>query len=80
MGDSGAADGDGSVVDTVEDELVLGLLGEGDSAAWEEVEHVTLLSTEEVLDLNLLLILGDDGVNWEMCMDESHFISEALFY
>jgi hypothetical protein len=78
LGDLGAAEGEEGVVNTVKDELVLDILREGDSAAWIEVDEETLLSTKEVLDFDLLLVLGDDGVNWEMCMYQSHLISEAL--
>jgi len=39
---------------------------------------VTFLSSEEVLDLNLLLVFGDDGVDGEMCVYHSHLVSEAL--
>ena len=78
LGDSSAADGEGLVVNTVEDKLVLGFLGELNGAAWSKVDEVTLLSTEEVLDFDLLLVLGDDGVDWEMCMHKSHLVSETL--
>jgi len=36
------------------------------------------LSSKEVLDLDLLLVLGDNGTDWEMCMYQSHFVAEAL--
>ena len=39
---------------------------------------MSFLTTQEVFDLELLLILGDDNVDGEMCMYESHFVSEAL--
>ena len=78
LADLGAAEGDGGVVETVEDELVLDVLGGEDSAAGLEVDEVALLSAEEVLDLNLLLVLGDDGVDGEMRVHESHLVAVAL--
>lgn len=52
LGDSGAAEGEGGVVDSIEDKLVLDVLGELNSGACGEVDEMSLLSTEEVLDLN----------------------------
>jgi len=74
----GAAERDESVVKTIEDELVLDILGKGDSATWLEVDGGGALASEEVLDLNLLLVLGNVGVDGEMCMDKSHLVAEAL--
>jgi hypothetical protein len=78
LADLGAAQRNKRVVDTLDDELVLDILGKSDSAAWLEVDGVALFSSEEVLDLNLFLVLGDDGVDGEMCMDHSHLVSVAL--
>jgi len=41
-------------------------------------DQVSLLTSEEVFDFELLLILGDDNIDGEMCMYESHLVSEAL--
>jgi hypothetical protein len=78
LADSGGAEGNEVVVDSVDNELVLGGLGKLNGASGVEVDEMTFLSSEEVLDLNLLLILGDDGVDGEMCMYHSHLVSEAL--
>jgi len=76
--DSSASKGKFGVVDTVKGELILDILGKDDLAALWEVDSVGSLSTEEVLDLNLSLVLGDNAIDWEMCMDHSHFVSESL--
>ena len=78
LGDAGARLGKEGVVNTVEDELVLNILGKVDSAAGVELDEVASLATEEVLDLNLLLVLGDDGGDGEMRMHQSHLVAEAL--
>ena len=78
LGNLGAAEGDEGVVETVEDELVLNILGKLNSASGLEVDGVGNLAAEEVLDLNLSLVLGDVGVDGEMCMDKSHLVAETL--
>lgn len=78
LGDFRAAEGEGSVVDSIEDQLVLILLGELNSASWVEVDEMTLLSSEVVFDFNLLLVFGDDGIDWEMGENTFHSISETL--
>jgi len=77
--DSGASKGKFGVVDTVKGELILDILGKEDLAARWEVDGVGSLSTEEVLDLNLALVLGDNAIDWEMGMHHSHFVSESLY-
>lgn len=78
--DLGAAKGDLGVVDSLEDKLVLDVLGSGhgNGAALLHLDQVGFLSTEEVLDFDLLLVLGDECGNWEMCMNHLHSVSEAL--
>ena len=78
--DLGAAEGDGSVVDTLENDLILHVLGGGElnSASWLHLDEVRFLSTQEVLDLNLLLVLGHKGSDGEMCVNHLHFVSVAL--
>lgn len=78
LGDTGARLGKEGVVNSVEDELVLHVLGEEDGAAGVELDEVASLATEEVLDLDLLLVLGDDGGDGEMRMHQSHLVAEAL--
>ena len=78
--DLGAAEGDLGVVDSLEDKLVLHILGSGhlNGAALLHLDQVGFLSTEEVLDFDLLLVLGDECGNGEMCMYHLHSVSEAL--
>jgi len=43
-------------------------------------EHINLSGeflTNEILDFNSLVVLADVGVDWEMCVSKSHFISVA---
>ena len=67
-----------SEVVALEDKLVLSGLGELDSAAVSQVDKVALLSSQEVFDLDLSLVLGDVGVDGEMCMNQSHLVKETL--
>lgn len=78
--DLGGAEGDLSVIDTLNDELVLDILSSGhlDGAAFLHLDQVGLLSSEEVLDFDLLLVLRDKGSNGEMCMYHLHSVSVAL--
>lgn len=78
MGDLSARKGNGSITDSVENEFILDVFGEIDGATWLENNQVSLLTTQEVFDFDLLLILGDDNIDGEMCMYESHLVSEAL--
>ena len=66
------------VVNTIEDKFILDVLREIDGAALVELDQVRFLTTQEVLDFNLLLILGDDGSDGEMCMNKSHLVAETL--
>lgn len=65
-------------INTFEDQLVLKVGVHLNSGAWEHLNALDLLTTEEVLDLNSLTVLGDDDVNGEMSMYESHLISVTL--
>ena len=76
--DLGAAEGEGSVVDAVEDKLALDVLGVADLGAGLHDDELVLLATKEVLDGDLVAVLGDDDVDGEMSVDESHFVAEAL--
>ena len=80
--DLGAAKGDLGVVDSLEDELVLDVLSGRhlDGAALLHLDQMRSLSTEEVLDFNLLLVLGDECGNWEMSMYHLHSVSETLYF
>ena len=79
-GNLSAAKGDISVIDTLEDELVLDILGWvlHDSASFLHLDEMRFLSTQEVLDFNLRFILGNDSGDREMSMDHFHSVSESL--
>merc|ERR1719352_1927829 len=42
-----------------------------------ELDQVGFLSAQEIFDFDLLLILGDDSSDGEMCMYKSHLVAEA---
>tara|TARA_B110001450_G_scaffold244574_1_gene256856 strand:- start:610 stop:873 length:264 start_codon:yes stop_codon:yes gene_type:complete len=79
-GNLGAAEGDGGVIDTLEDQLVLNILRwvHLDSASWLHLDEMGFLSTQEVLDFNLRFVLGNNGSDREMSMDHFHSVSETL--
>lgn len=79
-GHLGAAEGDGSVVNSLEHKLVLDVLGwvQLDSASRLHLDEVRLLTSQEVFDFNLRFVLGDNGSDWEMCVDHLHSVSETL--
>jgi len=77
LGGLGAHQGDGGVVDTLEDEFVLHF---GGKAHGDSVNHNDLLdvaATEEVLDLDALAV-NNLGVDGEMSVDTSHLVDEGL--
>jgi hypothetical protein len=74
----GAGEGEVLVVDTFEDDLILELGGHLDDASGEHVNLVDFFTTQEVLDFNGLSILGDDNIDGEMSVDESHLVSVTL--
>ena len=76
--DGRAALGKGSVVDTVEDDLSLGIGGELGSGASLHLDDLILLASEEVLHSDLITSLGDNNVDREMSVNESHLVAEAL--
>ena len=43
------------------------------------MDEFVLLTTKEVLDSDVLAILGDDNVDGEMSVYKSHLVAEALF-
>jgi len=67
-----------SNINTIEDEFVLDILGLEDSAARSELDEMRFSTSEEVLDLKRLLILSNDSSDREMCIDESHLVSETF--
>ena len=66
------------VVNSFEDDFVLELGTHLAGAAWEHVDFLDLLSSEEVLDFNGLAVLGNSDVDGEMGVDHSHFIFVPL--
>jgi hypothetical protein len=76
---TGGAKGDGSVVVTLEDELVLDIGVESNGDTLNHIDVLDLLSTEEVLNIKSLLVLGADSVDGEMGIDQFHFVHEALY-
>ena len=75
-----AREGHLRVVDSLNDDLVLDILGSGqrNGASLLHLDQVRFLSAQEVLDFNLLLVFGDDSSDGEMCMDHLQSVSEAL--
>ena len=78
LADLGAHEGDSGVVDTLEDELVLHGSGELDSDVAKHVDLLDVTATQEVLDLDALAVLGDDGVDGEMSVNQAHLVDEGL--
>lgn len=79
LGDLSAGEGEVLVVNTFEDDLVLEGFTHLAGASWEHINLVYFFTTQEVLDFNGLGVLGDDGVNGEMSVDKSHFVSVTLY-
>jgi hypothetical protein len=78
LADASAAEGEIGIVLAFEDELVFDIGSESDSAAWLHNDNLVLLSAQEVLDADGGAVLGDDNVDWEMSMNESHFVAVTL--
>jgi hypothetical protein len=72
-----ARKGDVLVVDTLENELILEVGVELDGNTRKQVDLFDLFTAEEILDFNRSAVLGDDYVNGEMSVNESHFVSVA---
>jgi hypothetical protein len=76
---TGGAEGDGGVIVSLEDELVLDIGVQSDGDTINHVNVLDLLTTEEVLDIKSLLVLGADSVDGEMGIDQFHSVHEALY-
>jgi len=76
--DLGAGLGESSVVGAVEDELTLDVSGESDLGVGEASDDLVLLATKEVLDSDGGAILGDNNIDGEMSVNQSHLVSETL--
>lgn len=73
-----ATEGEGSVVNSVENELVLHVLREGNLGAIQHLHGEVLLSTEEVLHSDFGAVFRDSNVDGEMSVYQSHLVAEAL--
>lgn len=73
-----ATEGEGSVVDSVKNELVLHVLREGNRGATQHFHSEILLSTEEVLHSDFGAVFRDSNVDGEMSVYQSHLVAEAL--
>ena len=78
LGNLGAGQGEGSLVDAFEDKFVLGVDGLLNGAAGGHDDLLDVATTEEVLDLNGLEVLGGLRGHGEMRVHESHLVEDAL--
>ena len=76
---TGGAEGDGGVIVTLEDELVFDIGVKLDSDTLNHINVLDLLTTEEVLNIKRLLVLGAESIDREMGVDQFHFVHEALY-
>jgi hypothetical protein len=74
-----ASEGEVLDIDAFEDDLVLKLWAHFAEAAGEHVNLEVLLATEEVLDFDALAVLGNNNVNGEVSVYESHLVSVTLY-
>ena len=77
--DLGAGEGNSGDVSTIEDKLTLDISRYGNLGVASALDEFVLLTTKEVLDGDVLAILGDDNVDGEMSVYKSHLVAEALF-
>ena len=75
---SSAGKGERGIVNSVENELILNVLGLEDSGAWWKLNEMRFLSSKEVSDFKNILLLADDTVDGEVIVHKSHLVSEAL--
>lgn len=80
LADLGAAEGNISLVVALEDELVLDIttLSELDGNALKHLDGLVLLAAEEVLYGDLRAVLGDDHIDREVSVHQSHSEAVAL--
>jgi len=78
LADLGAGEGDGSVVNTAEDKLILDIFGKNALDAGLHLDLPGVSTAQEVVDLNV----GSGGVNFsvnrEMSIHQFHLVSEDL--
>lgn len=65
------------IIFSVEHELILHIRLEHSGTLWK-LNEVNLLTSEEVLDLERVLVLGDSNVDGEVIVHKSHLVSVAL--
>ena len=75
---SSAGKGERGIVNSVENELILNVLGLEDSGAWWKLNEMRFLSSKEVSDFKNILLLADDTIDGEVIVHKSHLVSEAL--
>jgi hypothetical protein len=63
---------------TDQDDLVLDVLRAGDSNTIKQVDCARNLLTQEVLDLDLTVVIRNDGVDGEMGIYEAHLVFITL--
>ena len=72
-----ASEGDSVDVDSVNNHLVLNVVGHGDLDSWVDLDGVRLGSSQIVLHLEFSSVILDNWLDGEMSVYKSHFISEA---
>jgi len=74
----GASEGKSSIIWSIEDKLILNVRRLSDSCTWWKLNVVRFLTTQEVNNIERLLVLWDHNVDGEVIVHKSHLISEAL--
>ena len=78
LGKLGAAKGNGLLVDTFKDKLILNFSAGADLASGLHNNLLDVSTTEEVLHFNVGSVLGNNSVNGEMSIDQSHLVKASL--
>jgi hypothetical protein len=76
--DQSARQGDVVQVVSFDGDLILDILLLGDLNTLEHLNPSVVSLTNEILNFDGLVVLGDVGVDWEMGISESHFVLVAL--
>jgi hypothetical protein len=79
LGNLGAGEWEVLDINTFEDNLILEFSTHLAWAAGKHINLVNLLSSQEVLDFKGFTVFGDNDVNGEVSMYESHLVSVALY-
>ena len=67
--DKSTGEGNGAIVNSVNDNTILDSLGEGNGASWLHWDELVLLSSQEVLEFYRFLVSGWNAFDWEMSSD-----------